>query len=71
MLHAKRVYESPSPNDDKWFLVKRLWLRGIKKEVLRMEAWLKEVAPSDSLRCWFHHDPVKRKEFRQHYHIQS
>jgi uncharacterized protein YeaO (DUF488 family) len=62
MIHAKRAYESSSPNDGKRFLVKRLWPRGMKK-TLRMDVWLKEVALSDSLRHWFNHGPVKWKEF--------
>jgi len=28
-----------------------------------MEAWLKELAPSDALRHWFGHDPEKWDEF--------
>jgi uncharacterized protein YeaO (DUF488 family) len=40
---------------------------GIKKEDLQMEAWLKDVAPSDGLRRWFGHDPAKWREFRRRY----
>ena len=29
--------------------------------------WLKEIAPSDELRRWFDHDPVKWPEFRRRY----
>jgi uncharacterized protein YeaO (DUF488 family) len=32
-----------------------------------VHAWLKEVAPSTTLRHWFGHDPKKRSEFRQRY----
>jgi len=32
-----------------------------------MEAWVKDVAPSDSLRRWFGHDPAKWNEFQVRY----
>ncbi len=57
MIKVKRVYEPAEDGDGNRFLVERLWPRGMKKEALQMAAWLKEVAPSDSLRRWFHHDP--------------
>jgi len=44
MLKLKRVYETPDVNDGIRFLVERLWPRGMKKEDLEMDAWLKEVA---------------------------
>jgi uncharacterized protein YeaO (DUF488 family) len=34
---------------------------------LALEAWLKDVAPSDRLRKWFGHDPKKWQEFRRRY----
>lgn len=45
----------------------RLWPRGIKKESLPLDGWLKDVAPSDALRRWFKHDPQKWREFRRRY----
>lgn len=65
MITTKRVYEPPAPNDGKRFLVERLWPRGVKKEALQMDAWIKEAAPSDALRRWFNHDPAKWKEFQE------
>ena len=67
MIRIKRVYESPADDDGVRFLVERLWPRGMKKESLRMDAWLKGVAPSDPLRRWFGHDPAKWIEFRDRY----
>ncbi len=67
MLLVKRVYEPTESEDGTRFLVERLWPRGMKKESLHMEAWLKEVAPSNDLRRWFGHDPEKWDEFRQRY----
>ena len=67
MIKVKRVYESPGADDGPRFLVERLWPRGIRKEQLHMERWLKDVAPSDALRRWFGHDPAKWSEFRDRY----
>ncbi len=67
MIRVKRVYEQPEAGDGKRFLVERLWPRGMKKEDLKMDDWVKEVAPSDTLRRWFGHDPAKWKEFRLRY----
>jgi len=67
MVQVKRAYEQSSKDDGERFLVERLWPRGVKKENLRVEAWLKDVAPSSELRQWFEHDPAKWDEFRRRY----
>ena len=67
MIKIKRVYEPSGSGDGTRFLVERLWPRGMKKESLYMEAWLKEVAPSNDLRRWFGHDPAKWTEFERRY----
>ena len=67
MLTLKRAYEKAAPDDGTRFLVERLWPRGIKKTDLQVEAWLKDVAPSDALRRWFAHDPKKWPGFRRRY----
>lgn len=63
MIKVKRVYETSGPDDGSRFLVERLWPRGMKKESIHMQAWLKDVAPSDDLRRWFGHDPNKWSKF--------
>ncbi len=67
MIRIKRVYDPPQREDGARFLVERLWPRGIKKAELPMDAWLKEVAPSNELRQWFGHDPAKWPQFRRRY----
>jgi uncharacterized protein YeaO (DUF488 family) len=67
MVAIKRVYEQPRPQDGRRFLVERLWPRGMKKESLKMDGWLRDVAPSDNLRRWFSHDPAKWNQFRNRY----
>ncbi len=66
-IQTKRIYEPPAPEDGARLLVDRLWPRGVKKEKLQLAGWLKEVAPGDSLRKWFNHDPARWEEFRRQY----
>jgi uncharacterized protein YeaO (DUF488 family) len=67
MLNVKRVYSPPDPKDGSRFLVDRLWPRGLNKESLKLDAWLKDVAPSNALRKGFCHDPAKWPEFKRRY----
>ncbi len=67
MIKIKRIYDPASPDDGKRIYIDRLWPRGMKKEEVKMDEWLKEVSPSDSLRKWFGHDPAKYEEFKRRY----
>lgn len=67
MLRVRRVYEPPEPQDGFRVLVDRLWPRGLSKEAARVDLWARELAPSDRLRRWFGHDPLKWEEFRRRY----
>ncbi len=67
MIKLKRAYEPPEGSDGARFLVDQLWPRGIRKEALQADAWLKDVAPSSQLRKWFSHDPAKWPEFQRRY----
>lgn len=68
MIECKRVYDGVSPEVGTRVLVDRLWPRGISKEEAALDAWLKEIAPSNELRSWFGHDPDKWEEFCRRYH---
>jgi len=70
MIQLKRIYDPPDPHDGIRILVDRLWPRGMKKENLHMDEWIRDVAPSDALRHWFTHDPAKWDEFRRRYNIE-
>ncbi len=67
MILLKRAYDVPSPEDGVRFLVDRLWPRGVTKAELRIDAWLKDAAPSNELRRTFHHDPDRWEEFERRY----
>lgn len=70
MIRLKRVYDPPEKDDGKRFLVERLWPRGMKKEALQLDGWLKEVSPSPELRRWFGHQPEKWPEFQRRYRAE-
>lgn len=67
MIRIERVYDLKRRGSGAYFLVDRLWPRGVKKEALHLDGWLKEAAPSDKLRTWFAHDPKKWAEFQRRY----
>lgn len=67
MIKLKRAYEPASRGDGARLLVERLWPRAVRKEALKLDGWLKDVAPSTELRKWFGHDPAKWAQFRARY----
>lgn len=48
-------------------LIDRIWPRGLSREDARIDEWARDVAPSDSLRRWYGHDPGRFEEFRSRY----
>jgi len=62
-LQVKRIYDSPADDDGLRVLVDRLWPRGVAKAKAHVDLWLKDIAPSDSLRHRFHGHPNKWDEF--------
>jgi uncharacterized protein YeaO (DUF488 family) len=57
MVRIKRVFEKKSPDDGWRVLVDRQWPRGVRKESAALNYWAKELAPSEELREFYHHDP--------------
>ena len=66
-INIKRVYEGPEKSDGKRILVDRLWPRGLTKAEAEVNLWLKDIAPSTTLRKWFGHQPGKWEEFKKRY----
>jgi uncharacterized protein YeaO (DUF488 family) len=66
-LRLKRVYEPVTSNDGYRVLIDRLWPRGLSKGRARLDAWERELAPSDELRRWFGHEPRRFAEFKRRY----
>jgi uncharacterized protein YeaO (DUF488 family) len=65
-----RVYDSSPTMPGKRVLVDRVWPRGIKKEDLHLDLWMRDVAPSTALRKWFGHDPQRWDEFQRRYRAE-
>jgi len=66
-VHLKRAYEKPSVSDGVRVLVDRLWPRGLPKDKAGIDHWLRDLAPSDKLRKWFHARPTLWTLFRKRY----
>jgi len=64
---VKRVYEAASRADGTRVLVDRLWPRGLTKERAGVDEWLRDLAPSNELRRWFHAQPDHWSAFRKKY----
>lgn len=67
MLTIKRIYEKHKKADGFRILVDRIWPRGVSKAKANLDLWLKEIAPSNTLRKWFKHDPKKWATFQKRY----
>ncbi len=66
-IWLRRAYEAPGHSDGQRILVDRLWPRGVSKDSLKLDDWIKDVAPSDDLRRWFDHEVEKWDEFQKRY----
>jgi uncharacterized protein YeaO (DUF488 family) len=66
-VQVKRIYAEPSRADGTRVLVDRLWPRGVSKSQAALHAWLRDLAPSDALRQWFHARPEGWMAFRKRY----
>jgi len=67
MIIVKRIYEKPGQGDGIRVLVDRLWPRGLKKENVKIDFWMKDIAPSNELRKWFGHKEERWEEFKKRY----
>ncbi len=66
-IALKRAYDRPSASDGPRILVDRLWPRGVSKDEAKLRLWLKDLAPSDELRKWYHERPSMWMQFRERY----
>ncbi len=63
----KRIYDPASRTDGARVLVDRLWPRGLTKAKAALDEWLRDLAPSDELRRWYHARPDRWPDFRKKY----
>ena len=66
-VRVKRIYDEPAADDGYRVLIDHVWPRGVSRDRAQLDAWARELAPSDDLRRWFAHDPAKFAEFRARY----
>ncbi|WP_051507180.1 DUF488 domain-containing protein [Saccharibacillus sacchari] len=69
-LQIKRVYDVPAEEDGFRVLVDRLWPRGLSRERVKFDEWIRELSPTPSLRRWFSHAPERFDYFRERYLAQ-
>jgi uncharacterized protein YeaO (DUF488 family) len=69
-IRAKCVYEPYEPEDGTRVLVERLWPRGFTRERLHADTWMREIAPTSTLRTWYAHDVTKWPEFVVRYRTE-
>jgi|SRR6185312_6035256 uncharacterized protein YeaO (DUF488 family) len=69
MIEIERIYDDPIGENSNSFriLIDRLWPRGLSKDKIKIDLWLKDIAPTTSLRKWFAHDEKKWNEFKIRY----
>lgn len=69
-VRTKRAYAPPSPEDGARYLIDRIWPRGVSAERLALTEWRKDLAPSDTLRRWYGHEPARFAAFRDRYRAE-
>lgn len=70
MIGIERIYtyRTRKKRENEYLvLVDRLWPRGIRRDEMHIDEWLKEISPSHELRKWFGHEPEKWEEFMHRY----
>jgi len=66
-IAIKRVYEDARPEDGYRVLIDRIWPRGLSREKVSADLWLKDAAPSHELRRAFHHEGIPWDTFKSRY----
>lgn len=68
---VRRVYDDAvrdgSALHGQVFLVDGMWPRGVRKDELPLDGWLRDLAPSKQLRQWFAHRADRWEGFRERY----
>ncbi|MGI3210121.1 DUF488 domain-containing protein [Roseovarius tibetensis] len=66
-IRLARVHDDLSDLSGARLLVDRVWPRGVRKDALQADDWIRDAAPSSGLRKWFGHDPARWDGFRSRY----
>src|SRR3546814_1758021 len=66
-IKRKRADEPAEEEDGQRILVDRLWPRGLSKADSKIDEWIKDIAPSTTLRKWFGHEVARWEAFHDRY----
>ena len=69
-IRCRRIYEARDAADGYRVLADRLWPRGLSRDKAKIDAWEKDIAPSNELRRWYDHRPERWDEFQARYLIE-
>lgn len=69
-IRTKRAYDPADKTDGMRILVDHLWPRGIRKDVLQLDGWPKELAPSTEARKAFGHKAENFEAFVMRYRME-
>jgi len=69
-IDLARVHDDLGKTQGARLLVDRVWPRGVSKDALDLDDWIKKVARSTDLRKWFGHDPDRWEEFQRRYRAE-
>ena len=67
MILIKNIYEKPEANDGFRILIENTLPSEISKESLKLNLWMKDIAPSNDLKEWYDDNPDKWVEFENKY----
>jgi uncharacterized protein YeaO (DUF488 family) len=66
MIKIKSVYKVPEKDDGFRILVDKLWPSGLSKDELKLDLWIKDIAPSNDIIILLNNSE-KWDEFRENY----
>jgi HSP20 family protein len=67
MLQLKRVYKPAEPGDGLRLLVDRFWPLRLDHQAAQLDGWVRDLAPSCELECWYRENSDKWDEFWHRY----
>lgn len=67
MITMRSIYNAWGTPYAKRFLIELHWPQDPDRPALRLEGWLRDIAPSCELSAWFGNDQHKWHEFRRRY----
>lgn len=69
-IWLRRARDPVGVRDGQRVLVDALWPRGVRRDALALDAWLRDLGPSSDLRRWFGHRAERFAQFRARYLVE-